>query len=42
MALHVIARTHGREVSENVARAMEYDWHTDADWDPFAKVWGLV
>src|SRR5207247_3534776 len=33
MALHVIARTHGREVSENVARAMEYDWHTDADWD---------
>ena len=42
MALHVISRTHGREVSENVARAMEYDWHTDADWDPFAKVWGLV
>src|SRR5213083_674285 len=42
MALHVIARTHGREVSENVARAMEYDWHTDADWDPFAKVWGLA
>src|SRR5881397_507008 len=42
MALHVIARTHGREVSENVARAMEYEWHTDADWDPFAKVWGLA
>ena len=42
MALHVISRTHGREVSENVARAMEYDWHTEADWDPFAKVWGLV
>src|SRR5207249_12311511 len=42
MALHVISRTHGREVRENVARAMEYDWHTDADWDPVAKVWGLV
>ena len=38
----MIARTHGHEVSENVARAMEYGWHTDADWDPFAKVWGLV
>jgi transcriptional regulator GlxA family with amidase domain len=42
MALAVIARTCGREVSENVARAMEYEWHTDADWDPFAKIWGLV
>jgi len=42
MALAVIARLEGREVSENVARAMEYEWHTDADWDPFAKAWGLV
>jgi transcriptional regulator GlxA family with amidase domain len=42
MALAVIARLEGREVSENVARAMEYEWHTDADWDPFAKVWELV
>jgi len=42
MALAVIARLEGREVSENVARAMEYEWHTDADWDPFAKIWGLV
>jgi transcriptional regulator GlxA family with amidase domain len=42
MTLAVIARLVGREVSENVARAMEYEWHTDATWDPFAKVWGLV
>jgi transcriptional regulator GlxA family with amidase domain len=42
MALHVIARTEGRELAENVARVMEYEWHTDADWDPFAKAWGLV
>jgi transcriptional regulator GlxA family with amidase domain len=42
MALAVIARLVGREVSENVARAMEYEWHTDATWDPFAKAWGLV
>jgi transcriptional regulator GlxA family with amidase domain len=42
MALAVIARLVGREVSENVARAMEYEWHTDATWDPFAMAWGLV
>ena len=42
MALAVIARLVGREVSENVARAMEYEWHTDATWDPFAKAWGLA
>ena len=28
--------------AENVARAMEYAWHTDAAHDPFAAVWGLV
>ena len=27
---------------ENLARMMEYEWHTNADEDPFAKVWGLV
>jgi transcriptional regulator GlxA family with amidase domain len=42
MALHVIARIAGRETSENLARMMEYEWHTDAEVDPFAKVWGLV
>ena len=42
MALAVIARTVGREPAENVARAMEYEWHTDANVDPFAKVWGLA
>ena len=42
MALAVIAKLEGRQVSENVARAMEYDWHTDSTWDPFAKAWGLV
>ena len=42
MALAVIARTVGREPADNVARAMEYEWHTDADVDPFAKVWGLA
>jgi len=42
MALHVIARTAGHELSDNLARMMEYEWHTDADVDPFARIWGLV
>ena len=42
MALAVIAKTLGRDVSENVARMMEYEWHTDPDVDPFASVFGLA
>ena len=30
------------EMSEQATTAMEYEWHRDAGWDPFAKVWGLV
>jgi len=42
MALAVIARVAGRDLADNLARMMEYQWHTDADVDPFAKVWGLA
>ena len=42
MALQIVAQLCGRETAENVARAMEYAWHTDAAHDPFAAVWGLV
>jgi len=42
MALAVIARMHGEEISKNLAVATEYEWHRDANWDPFAKVHGLV
>jgi len=41
MALAVIAGMLGRDVSENVARMMEYEWHTDANVDPFAAIFGL-
>jgi transcriptional regulator GlxA family with amidase domain len=37
MALHVIARLHGKEAAERLAVATEYTWHRDADNDPFAK-----
>jgi transcriptional regulator GlxA family with amidase domain len=42
MALAQIAHIYGQETADQVAIAMEYDWHRDASWDPFAKVHGLV
>jgi transcriptional regulator GlxA family with amidase domain len=42
MTLAVIARLVSNEVAERIAVRMEYDWHRDASWDPFAKVHGLV
>jgi len=42
MALAVIARLVSRELAEEIATLMEYDWHRDASWDPFAKAWNLV
>lgn len=42
MALAVIQRLHGEDVSRMVEVGTEYDWHRDASWDPFAKIHGLV
>lgn len=42
MALAVIAQMQGEEISKNLAVVTEYEWHRDANWDPFAKVHGLV
>lgn len=42
MALAVIERLYGEEMSRNVAVGTEYDWHRDASWDPFAKIHGLA
>ncbi len=42
MALAIIARLVSVEIAEQAAIAMEYEWHRDAAWDPFAKVHGLV
>ncbi|MEM9061825.1 MAG: DJ-1/PfpI family protein [Pseudomonadota bacterium] len=38
MALAVIERTVDRTAAERVAKITEYDWHDDADWDPFSKL----
>ena len=42
MSLGAIERMHNRETAEKVAMWSEYDWHSNKDWDPFAKVHGLV
>ena len=42
MTLALIARLAGAESAERVATRMEYEWHRDRSWDPFAKIHGLV
>jgi len=42
MTLDLIAKYVSADTSEALAKAMEYDWHRDSSWDPFAKVWGLA
>ena len=37
MALAVIARLYGRERAQQIADYTEYQWHDDADVDPFAR-----
>jgi transcriptional regulator GlxA family with amidase domain len=37
MALHVIARLYGEQVAQKLADGTEYQWHRDANQDPFAK-----
>lgn len=42
MTLAVISRLVGAEIAEQAAISMEYEWHRDPAWDPFAKIHGLV
>lgn len=42
MSLALIAKILGDEVASAVAEGTEYDWHRDAQWDPFAAKAGLV
>ncbi len=37
MALHVIERLYGTKTAESIATGTEYQWHRDADVDPFAR-----
>jgi transcriptional regulator GlxA family with amidase domain len=42
MTLALIARFHGDQAAEQVAEGIEYDWHRDPTWDPFASIYGLA
>ncbi len=42
MTLSAISKMHGMARAEQVAVWCEYDWHKDASWDPFTKIYGLV
>ncbi len=42
MALDIVRRLHDDATAEFIADVTEYEWHRDADWDPFAKKAGLV
>jgi transcriptional regulator GlxA family with amidase domain len=42
MALAVAARLFGPERAIEMAEGCEYDWHSDANWDPFAQSAGLI
>lgn len=42
MTLALIARLAGAATAEQIAIRMEYEWHRDPAWDPFAKIHGLV
>ena len=39
MAFAIVANHHGRDLAKRVADAIEYDWHEDSSWDPFAELY---
>lgn len=42
MALAVMADLFGMEMADRLALGCEYEWHKDANRDPFAKLAGLI
>ncbi|MGB6058037.1 MAG: DJ-1/PfpI family protein [Microthrixaceae bacterium] len=42
MTLGLIAHLHGRGLAQELADAIELEWHTDPTWDPFAALNGLT
>jgi transcriptional regulator GlxA family with amidase domain len=38
MTLHVIGRCFGIKRAERLAAEVEYEWHRDPTWDPFAEL----
>ena len=42
MTLALVASIHGEERARHLADIIEYDWHADPAWDPFAEKHGLA
>jgi hypothetical protein len=42
MTLALVASIDGEERARRLADIIEYDWHTDPTWDPFAEKYGLA
>ncbi len=42
MALAIVERLHGADLACQVADGIEFEWHDDPSWDPFAAKNGLV
>ena len=42
MTLALIAHLQGAELAEQLAERLEYEWHRDSTWDPFAARHGVV
>jgi transcriptional regulator GlxA family with amidase domain len=42
MALALIAHLHGEDLATGLADRVEYEWHRDSSWDPYAAKNGLV
>ncbi|MEQ8654510.1 MAG: DJ-1/PfpI family protein [Kiloniellales bacterium] len=42
MSLAVMEKLFGAQAAEAIAVGAEYAWHKDPNWDPFAKLAGLV
>jgi hypothetical protein len=42
MALALIGHLHGEDLAQQLADGVEYDWHRDPSWDPFAAKNELV
>lgn len=42
MAIALVARLHGEYRAQCLATIMEYEWHQNADWDPFTKAAGIA
>ena len=42
VTLAFIQHVHGDDVATGLANLMEYEWHRDADWDPFAGIFNAT